>query len=163
VTYEEVIAVLENRYGDHHLEEALHAQLKRRAQRVGESLQEFSAVIEHLAHHAHVELPEHCISKEATRAFADRIRAINKTTATLEVQEDTQRGPRDGGNRYSSCNAPPPQGLAHDNQEVPEEPVPHNRMKRLPTAYVLVLWEHLRPSKRLPPRIGCPIKIVVSM
>jgi hypothetical protein len=36
--YEEVTAVLENRYGYHHLEEAFHAQLRRRVQHAGESL-----------------------------------------------------------------------------------------------------------------------------
>jgi hypothetical protein len=37
-TNEEIIAVLENRYGNHHLAEAFHAQLRRRVQHVGEYL-----------------------------------------------------------------------------------------------------------------------------
>jgi hypothetical protein len=66
-TYEEVTEVLETHYGDHHLEAAFHFQLKRRIQLVGksqkdpaclESLQEFAAVIDHLAHRTHVELPK---------------------------------------------------------------------------------------------------------
>jgi hypothetical protein len=36
--HEEVIVVLENQYGDHHLAEAFHAQLRRRSQHVRESL-----------------------------------------------------------------------------------------------------------------------------
>jgi hypothetical protein len=57
-TYEEGTVALENRYDDHRLEEAFHAQLKRRTQRIGESLQGFVAVIDHLTHGAHVDLPE---------------------------------------------------------------------------------------------------------
>jgi hypothetical protein len=53
-TYEEVTAVVENRYGDHHLAEASHAQLRRRVQHAGESA-EFPAAIDHLAHCAHVD------------------------------------------------------------------------------------------------------------
>jgi hypothetical protein len=36
-TYEEVIEVLQNCYGDHHLEAAFYSELKRRTQFVGES------------------------------------------------------------------------------------------------------------------------------
>jgi hypothetical protein len=72
--YEEVTEVLENRYSDHYLEAVFHSQLKRRTQLIGESLQKLAAAIDHLAHHAHVEPPKHLISKEATRAFAERIR-----------------------------------------------------------------------------------------
>jgi hypothetical protein len=71
--YEEVTEVLENRYGDHHLEEAFHAQLKRRIQHVRESLQESAAVIDRLAYCAYVELPEHLISEEAIHAILHTI------------------------------------------------------------------------------------------
>jgi hypothetical protein len=44
-----------------------------------------------------------------------------------------------------------PSDLVDHNQEVREEPVPQNNMKKLLIAYMLVLWEHLPPFKRLPP------------
>jgi hypothetical protein len=72
-TYKEVTEALENRYGDHHLEAVFHLQLKR-TQLVGESLQMLASSIDHLAHSAPVELPEHLICIEATHAFADAIR-----------------------------------------------------------------------------------------
>jgi hypothetical protein len=71
-TYEEVTEVLENCYGDHHLEAAFHSQLKR-TPLIRESLQEFAAAIDHLGHPTCVELPEHLIHKEAARTFADGI------------------------------------------------------------------------------------------
>jgi hypothetical protein len=43
--YEEFTSALKNHYGDHHLEEAFHAQLKRRTQRIVD----LAAVIDHLA------------------------------------------------------------------------------------------------------------------
>jgi hypothetical protein len=57
VTYEVVTEMLENHYGDYHLQAAFHSELKRRTHLVKESLQEFDTDIDHLAHHAHVELP----------------------------------------------------------------------------------------------------------
>jgi hypothetical protein len=77
VTYEEVAEPLENRDSDHHLEAIFHSQLKRRTQLIRESLQVFAATIDHLAHHAHVELPKHLISKEAPRAFVNGVRERN--------------------------------------------------------------------------------------
>jgi hypothetical protein len=74
VTYNDVTEVLENSYSDHHLEAAFISQLKRRNQLVGVSLEEFATATNQLAHHAHIELPEHLISKEATCAFANRVR-----------------------------------------------------------------------------------------
>jgi hypothetical protein len=47
-TYQESTAVLKNRYGNHHLEVAFHAQLRRRVQQPRENLQEFAAAIDHL-------------------------------------------------------------------------------------------------------------------
>lgn len=64
--------VLENSYSDH-LETTVHSQPKRRTQFVMESLQEFAADVYHLAHCAHVELPEHLTSKEATHLFNSQI------------------------------------------------------------------------------------------
>lgn len=70
VSYEEVTEELENHCSNHHLEAALHSQQKR-TQLVGESLQEFASTTNHLAHHAHFELPEHLISEEAAHVFVD--------------------------------------------------------------------------------------------
>jgi hypothetical protein len=70
VTYKEITEAPENRCGDHYLGEAFQSQMKRRSRLVGESLQDFIATIDHLAHRAHIELPEHLISKEAARVFA---------------------------------------------------------------------------------------------
>jgi hypothetical protein len=41
----EITELLENRYGDYHVEQAFRAQRKRRTQRSGESLKEFTAVM----------------------------------------------------------------------------------------------------------------------
>jgi hypothetical protein len=42
-----------------------------------ESLQEFAAATDHLAHRDQTELPEHLISTAVARAFADRITERN--------------------------------------------------------------------------------------
>jgi hypothetical protein len=52
--YEEITKALDNGYGDHHLEERFHTQLKRRTHCGGKSQQEFVAIMDHLAHHTHV-------------------------------------------------------------------------------------------------------------
>jgi hypothetical protein len=62
--YKQVTEILENCYGDHHLEAAFHSQLKRRTQFVGEFLQELSAAIDHMYHHAHIGLPKHLLVKK---------------------------------------------------------------------------------------------------
>jgi FKBP-type peptidyl-prolyl cis-trans isomerase (trigger factor) len=74
VTYKDVTEALENSYSDHHLEAALNSQLKRRNQLAGESLEEFATATNQLAHRTNIELPKHLISKEATCAFANRVR-----------------------------------------------------------------------------------------
>jgi hypothetical protein len=73
-TYEEVTTALENRYSDHHLEEALHTQLKRMSRRARGSLQKSAAVVDHLAHRAHINLLEQLISIERAHSFADGVR-----------------------------------------------------------------------------------------
>jgi hypothetical protein len=65
--------MLKNCCGDH-LEESFHAQLKRRTQHTRESPQEFSAVMAHMAHCAHVGLSKQNISREVIHAFTDRVR-----------------------------------------------------------------------------------------
>jgi hypothetical protein len=47
---------------------------RKRTQLVGKFLQELSAAIDYLAHHAHFELPKYLISKETSHAFADGIK-----------------------------------------------------------------------------------------
>jgi hypothetical protein len=49
-------------------------QLKKRTQHIGEFLQRFATAIDHLSHHAHIDLPEQNISREAIRAFTDGVR-----------------------------------------------------------------------------------------
>jgi hypothetical protein len=53
------------------MEAAFHSQLKTRTKLITESLQEFVAATDHLAHCAHTELSKHLIDKEAARAFAE--------------------------------------------------------------------------------------------
>jgi hypothetical protein len=132
--YEEVTEALENHYGDHHLEAALHSQQKR-AQLIRESLHEFAAATNHLAYHAHIKMPVHLISKEAAHAFVDRIRQQDIRRQLLLVgggQEDTQKDPQSGtsteGWRHSSRNTF--QGLANDGQDILEEPVSPPPQKR---------------------------------
>jgi hypothetical protein len=56
-TYQDVIGALRDRFGDHQLAAAYRSQLKARVQISGETLQEFVAAAEQLAHLALVELP----------------------------------------------------------------------------------------------------------
>jgi hypothetical protein len=51
-TYEEAIESLEDCFGVQHLAVAYCSQLKARAQKAGESLQEFATAIEQVAHRA---------------------------------------------------------------------------------------------------------------
>jgi hypothetical protein len=94
VMYKEVTEALQNCHSDHHLAAVFHSQLKRRTQLSRESLQEFPAAMDHLAHPTHVVLPEHLISKEAAHSCANGISGVrHKLTPILGGQEDTQRGP----------------------------------------------------------------------
>jgi hypothetical protein len=52
-TYEDILQALKDSFGDLHFAAAYHSQLKIRTQRAGQSLQEFSTAIEHLAHHSY--------------------------------------------------------------------------------------------------------------
>jgi hypothetical protein len=63
-TYEDTIGALKGRYGDHQLAAAYREELKARTQLIGESLQEFAAAVEQLAHRALVGLPVEFIQKE---------------------------------------------------------------------------------------------------
>jgi hypothetical protein len=79
VTHNELTDALENRYYDRHLELAFHSQLKR-IQPIGESPQEFVAVIDHQAQGVHIELPKYLINKDAARAstYRRRERAVRR-------------------------------------------------------------------------------------
>jgi hypothetical protein len=73
-SYEDIVGALRNRFGDHQLAAAYRSHLKARVQTGGETLQEFSAAVEQLAHRAFVGLREGHIQTEAAHAFIDGIR-----------------------------------------------------------------------------------------
>ena len=67
-------AALDLRYGDQHLAQVYQAQLKTRTQKAGESLQEFEAAVERLAHLAYPDAPREFQQQLAVGAFIDGIR-----------------------------------------------------------------------------------------
>jgi hypothetical protein len=71
---------------------------------------ETTAAIDLLAHHSHTELPKHLTGKEATHAFADKIREWDTREQILlgrkKILIDPQSGPRAGGSWHS-----PPNGM----------------------------------------------------
>jgi hypothetical protein len=71
--YEETFEALEDRFGDQHLAAAYRSQLKTQTQKAGESLQEFAAAIEQLAHRHYPALPEDHVRKDVGRAFTDGV------------------------------------------------------------------------------------------
>jgi hypothetical protein len=73
VTYEEVLEVLEDRFGDHQLAAANRSQLKTRTQGVGESLQQFARIIEQFGNCAYLTLLEDHIRREAGETFSDSV------------------------------------------------------------------------------------------
>jgi hypothetical protein len=73
-SYEDIVGALQDRFGDHQLAAAYRSYLKARVQTSGETLQEFAAAIERLAHRALVGLPVGYIQTEAAHAFIDGIR-----------------------------------------------------------------------------------------
>jgi hypothetical protein len=77
---EEVAAVLENSYRDHHLAEGFHGQLRRMVQHAGESLEESAATIGHLAHCSYVDSTEQHSRKGTALAFTDRLRERENVT-----------------------------------------------------------------------------------
>jgi hypothetical protein len=56
-SYEDIVGALQDRFGDHQLAAAYRSHLKARVQTGGETLQEFTAAVEQLAHGALVGLP----------------------------------------------------------------------------------------------------------
>lgn len=69
-----IMAALEQRYGDGHLQTVYRSQLKARVQRSGESLQEFAAGVEQLSQLAYVSAPTDIQQHLATQAFIDGLR-----------------------------------------------------------------------------------------
>jgi hypothetical protein len=65
-SYEDIVGALQDRFGDHQLAVAYRSHLKARVQTSGETLQEFAAAVEQLAHWALVGLPVGHIQTEAT-------------------------------------------------------------------------------------------------
>jgi hypothetical protein len=72
-SYEDIVGALRDRFGDHQLA-AYRSHLKARMQTGGETLQEFAAAVEQLAHQALVGLPADHIQTEAAHTFIDGIR-----------------------------------------------------------------------------------------
>ena len=64
-TYEAIVGALRDRFGDHQLTAVYRSQLKARTQANDETLQEFAAAVEQLAHRAFVGLPVNFIQTEA--------------------------------------------------------------------------------------------------
>jgi hypothetical protein len=73
-SYEDIVGALRDLFGDHQLAAAYRSHLKVRVQTCGETLQEFAAAVEQLAHRALVELPVDHIQTEAAHAFINGIR-----------------------------------------------------------------------------------------
>jgi hypothetical protein len=72
--FEDIVRALRDRFGDHQLAAANWSQLTARAQASGETLQEFSAAMEQLAHLSFVGLPVDFIQTEAAHSFFDGLR-----------------------------------------------------------------------------------------
>jgi hypothetical protein len=73
-SYEDIVGALRERFGDHQLAAAYRSHLKARVQTGVETLQEFAAAVEQLAHRALVGLPPGHIQTVAAHAFIDGIR-----------------------------------------------------------------------------------------
>ena len=73
-TYEDIVESLRDRFWDHQLAAAYRSQLKAMVQASGETLQEFAAAVEQLAHRAFFELPVAFIQAVAAHCFIDAVR-----------------------------------------------------------------------------------------
>jgi hypothetical protein len=67
------VGALRDRFGDHQLAAAYRSHLKARVHTGRETLQEFAAAVEQLAHRAFIGLPVDHIQTEAAHAFIDGI------------------------------------------------------------------------------------------
>ncbi|KAK4875473.1 hypothetical protein RN001_011895 [Aquatica leii] len=82
--YELLISRLEMRYGDAHLQQVYHAQIKIRVQKAAESLQEFEVDIARLARLAYFAAPNTFLKQLAIQTFVDGLRD-NETQQTLRL------------------------------------------------------------------------------
>ena len=73
-TYEDIVGALRDRFGNHQLASAYRSQPKARAQATGETLQNFEAAVEQLAHRAFAGLPVTFILTEAAHSFINGVR-----------------------------------------------------------------------------------------
>ena len=73
-THEDVVESLWDRFRDHQLAADKRTQLKARVQASVETLQEFAAAEDHLAHRAFVELIVAFVQTEAANCFIDGLR-----------------------------------------------------------------------------------------
>ncbi|KAJ8957289.1 hypothetical protein NQ318_007853 [Aromia moschata] len=72
--YHQLVRHLEMRYGQSHLENVYHSQLKNRYQKSNESLQEFEADIARLVRLSYSSMPENVMERLAVQAFLDGLR-----------------------------------------------------------------------------------------
>jgi hypothetical protein len=75
-TYKAIVGALQDRFGDHQLVAAYRSQLKARMQVGDETLQEFAAAVEQLAHQAFVRLLVTFIQTEAAHSFVDGVQDL---------------------------------------------------------------------------------------
>lgn len=69
--YDDIVGALRDRFGNHQVAAAYRSQLNTRVQISGETLQEFAAALEQLAHRVLAGLPVAFIQKEAAPSFID--------------------------------------------------------------------------------------------
>jgi hypothetical protein len=69
-TYEDTLQALEDRFGNQHFADAYRCQLTTRAQKAGDTLQDFATAIEELAHRSNTTLFEDHIWREAGKAYS---------------------------------------------------------------------------------------------
>jgi hypothetical protein len=75
-SYEDIVRAMQNRFVDHQLAAACRSQLKARVQMSGETLQEFAAAVEQLAHQALVGLTVGFIQTGVADVFIDGVRDL---------------------------------------------------------------------------------------
>jgi len=79
-TYEAIVGALQVRFVHHQLAAAYRSQLKTRMQASEETLQDFAAAVEQLAHRAFVGLPVTFIQTEAAHSFIDGLLGREEVT-----------------------------------------------------------------------------------
>lgn len=84
-SYDNLVSRLEMRYGDSHLQQVYHAQLKNRHQKYGETLQEFEADISRLVRMAYPNAPDSFLEQLAVESFTYGVDDV-------ELQRDLRLG-----------------------------------------------------------------------